>query len=84
MSAVWCDRLSVLTQCVYCLSSSNFLNELVEDKIKGFPISGMSYAEEVMQLGALAIVSRQTFDLRVQCWKAYTATWPPEYDAKRW
>lgn len=49
--------------CVYCFSSSTFLNELVEDKIKGFPISGMSYAEEVTQLGTLAIVSRQTFDL---------------------
>lgn len=50
------------SQCVYCFACSAFLNGLVEDNIKAFPISGMSYAEEVLQLGTSAIVSRQTFD----------------------
>lgn len=64
--------LSVPTLCVWCFLSSTLLNELTKDRIGGF--SGVSYAEEVTQLGLPAIVSRQNFDFCLQRRKPRVAT----------
>uniref|UniRef100_H3DHA7 Uncharacterized protein n=1 Tax=Tetraodon nigroviridis TaxID=99883 RepID=H3DHA7_TETNG len=62
-------------------SSFTFLNELVEDKIKGFPTSGMSYAEEVMQLGTLAVETKDAGVL-VDPW-SFSADFQQQYTSDR-